>query len=886
MATAPPPPPEVGVASADDATHFGKYIRVAHLGEGGMGEVWKAWDTELHRWVALKFPRFEGREDLERLRQEAQSAGQLNHPNIAAVFEFGQAQGRHFIAMAYVEGEPLSRFPRKDRKRLVGFVRQAALAVASAHTQGVIHRDLKPENLMVGREGEHIYVMDFGIARRTTGTLTSTSAGTPPYMSPEQIQGKRIDGRSDVWSLGATLYELLADRLPFEGNSGVDVARKILESEPLALRHVDPDLNTIVMKCLEKDPPRRYATAQELADDLARALHGDAIAAHPPSLVYRVRKRLGKRKLAVLATFSGSVAIVLLALAVSASVRKQSQIRSRLAEAKQAQTESRLLKALTKFKEVLAIDPGNGDARSSLEHVEREMARARGLLDDALDRLASLDRVLTKDLAVESLQSELQAARSRIREVLAIFADFPDALLALARSHLMLFDKERDKAGAYCDEAIDADSTFAQAYLLRALVNAEKYEVMNHVSPGQAKASETSEGKRLLASVVADVGSFENLVSDHRRIEYCKGILDFAEQRYQASADRLRKVALPSDYLAWRLIGHALVHAQQFGEAIPALTRALDFRPRDVASRQWRANASAQHARKLRAEGRQAEADQTLATALADYEQLPQTPQIMFHRAMIHYEREEWESAVEAFTKFLQEAPEDPYAPFALNNRGVAYQRKKEHAKAIADFTAALAVNPRDAAPHVGLGEVYLELGRLDLANDHFQKGVELNSAAFSAWGAFKSWTRALVAKGDLLQAFMVQKTAMELSPTDPYPVLHSWYLGLLSGRSIDEVSGILRRAGGRFTPGKWPHALWRLYLGEGSVDESLRAASMDDKKRESEQLCEATYYIALWHLTREDKSSARQWLEKCIEIRVSHFAEYALAKAWLQRLR
>jgi len=883
--TPPALPPEVDIASADPSNHYGKYVRVALLGEGGMGEVWKAWDRELHRWVALKFPRFESREDLERLKQEAQSAGQLNHPNIAAVFEFGQAQGRHFIAMVYLEGEPLSRFPRTERKKLVGFVRQAALAVASAHTQGVIHRDLKPDNIMIGREAERVYVMDFGIARRTTGTLTSTSAGTPPYMSPEQLQGLKIDGRSDVWALGATLYELLADRLPFEGASGVDVARRILETDPLALRHVDPDLNTIVTKCLEKDPCRRYATAQELADDLGRVLEGEPIVAHPPSLVYRVRKRLGKRKLALLAGLSGSVAVVLLALAISSSVRKQREIGSKMAEAHQAQAGARLLKAAQTFKDVLALDPGNGDARRSLAHVERDMSRARGLLDDALDRLASVDRELTKDIPVESVQAEMQATRSRIQEVLTVYADFPDALLAMARSHVLLFDNERYMAVNYCDKAIAADSTFAQAYLLGALVKAEKYEVMNHVVPGQAKASESPEGKRLLASVVADLDSFMKLVSDHTRVEYSKGILDFAEGRYQESADRLRKTALPSDYLAWRLAGHALLHGQQFGEAIPALSRALDFRPSDVGCRQWRANASAQYARKLKAEKRDAEADRALSTALSDYEKLPQTSQIPFWRAMIHYERMEWDAAAELFTKFLKESPQDPYAPYALNNRGVVFQRKRENEKAIADFNAALAANPRDAAPHVALGEIYLEQRRFDLAAEHLQKCTQLNPGAAASWGAFKKWTQALVAKDMLAQALSVEKNEMEVSPTDPYPVFHAWYLGLLSGRPSGEMADILRGAESRLTPDKWPHPIWRLYLGEGSVDDCLRPTSTNDKK-EKERSCEAFYYIAQWYLTRTDKSSARQWFEKCVGTEVVQFYEYAMAKLWLERLR
>ncbi len=277
---------------------LGKFVKLETIGRGGMGEVCKAFDTELDRWVALKFLIGSDPEDVARFKREAQTAARLSHPNIAAVYEVGDAADRPFIAMQLIAGPTLSSLPRTDRRALAALVRDAALAVHHAHERGVVHRDLKPANLMV--ENGRVFVMDFGLARRT-GARTSLSGavvGTPAYMSPEQARGEATDARSDVYSLGATLYELLAGRPPFEGPQVYEVLLRVIGVEPRPPGG-DADLDTVVLKCLEKEPGRRYATAQALAEDLTRWLDREPILAHPPSLFYRLRKRLAKRKLPV-----------------------------------------------------------------------------------------------------------------------------------------------------------------------------------------------------------------------------------------------------------------------------------------------------------------------------------------------------------------------------------------------------------------------------------------------------------------------------------------------------------------------------------------------------------------------------------------------------------
>lgn len=297
-----------------DGERVGKYIKVKKLGEGGMGEVWMAWDTKLERWVALKFIKSRDAEELVRFQREAQTAAKLSHPNIAAVYE----AHLHYIAMQFIEGQTLHTFPRDNVRLLVDIMRQAALAVHFAHQQGIIHRDLKPPNIMVSkvsttttthafapgsRESVQVFVMDFGLAKTmsvdSSISASGTVIGTPMYMSPEQAQANRaVDARADVYSLGATLYELLTDTAPFTSPNVYDLLRKIVSEDPLPVRRVnpqvDPELETIAMRCLEKDPGRRYQTAMEFSEELTRWLEGEPILAHPPSGFYRLRKRVAK----------------------------------------------------------------------------------------------------------------------------------------------------------------------------------------------------------------------------------------------------------------------------------------------------------------------------------------------------------------------------------------------------------------------------------------------------------------------------------------------------------------------------------------------------------------------------------------------------------------
>ena len=366
-----------------------RYHFESYLGGGGMGQVYKAFDPNLQRHVALKFILGDNPNLIKRFNQEARAQAQVDHERICKVYEVGEVEGKPYIAMQYIDGLPLDKAAAGmtlEQKLLL--MKEAARGLHAAHRNGLIHRDVKPANILVERSdaGEwKPYVMDFGLARAADSagmTVTGAVLGTPHYMPPEQARGQldRVDRRSDVYGLGASLYELIAGEPPFPGDAPTAVLMKVLDEVPEPLKrtgtNVPADVDAIVMKCLRKDPQERYSSARALAEDIQRYLDGEPVEARPTGMLYRLRMKAVKNKVGVTI---GAVALVLLATAVGwgARTRWTAAKQASLAQAFGQQVER--IEALARYSHTVPLHDIRQDRariRERMAQIEKSMTAA------------------------------------------------------------------------------------------------------------------------------------------------------------------------------------------------------------------------------------------------------------------------------------------------------------------------------------------------------------------------------------------------------------------------------------------------------------------------------------------------------------------------------
>jgi serine/threonine-protein kinase len=394
------------------------------LGQGGMGKVYKAHDLRLNRYVALKFIQAGDPDQERRFLQEAQVQARVEHAAICRVYEVGHLDGRPYIAMQFIDGRTLrTAMSEMTLEQKLQVMRTVGAAVHEAHRLGLIHRDLNPSNIMVERSGDGLWkptIMDFGLAKEVASagmTAAGTIAGTPYYMSPEQAAGdvQHLDRRTDVYSLGATLYELLSGHTPFEGENALEVLGQVLRDDPPSVKKRNPsvpaDLDCIVMKCLERLPQHRYDSARALEQDLTHFLDGDPIVARPRSLIYRLGKRARKHR-----AWLAAAAAALLAVGVFGGmwVRERWTVQHRTALAQKFGQEIKEVESILRYAHMMPLHDISREKALVLERmkaIEAQMDRieriGQGPGHYALGRgYAALD---DRDQALEHLRASYES---------------------------------------------------------------------------------------------------------------------------------------------------------------------------------------------------------------------------------------------------------------------------------------------------------------------------------------------------------------------------------------------------------------------------------------------------------------------------------------------
>jgi tetratricopeptide (TPR) repeat protein len=591
-----------------------------------------------------------------------------------------------------------------------------------------VHRDLKPENMMVTGEPPHVYVTDFGLARSVEGgsnlSVSGMLIGTPAYMSPEQARGQKADARSDVYGLGATLYHLVAGRPPFCGSSVLDTLLSVNELDPAPPRAadatIDTDLQTIVLKCLEKSPERRYDSANDLADDLDRYLKGEAIRARPASVLYRVRKSFAKRRGAVLAALAfGIVASgVVLALTVP-----------RWRAAERGKKEEQL-----KAERV-------ADARRRREEAKGPIEEGRRLVDDLRLYLR------TPNYAHADAVERAEKARAEFDKALAICPGHADAYLGTGVAFAVA--NEPNRAREAFDRAIAAAPDVAAPYLERARLSVTRFDRLRCGERG-ANADDAREADDLRGRILQDLGRVDELSRGNEEQTCARALRAFVEGDQKSALDLIRQVIGIAKADAalhfWHgriatLLGHpnepesyfteAIVLDRRCAEALGArglhrfrrgnfkgaesdCTRSLDARPDDALVHAWRASA-----RLELGDSRGALEDAARALELQ-----PGLWRPYLVRSAVRLRAGDAAGALEEIERAVAIDAKVADVQF---QRGQVMTARGDFREAILCYAAAIECDPKQAAYHVALGRAHRGLDDVEAAIAAYTAALKLD---------------------------------------------------------------------------------------------------------------------------------------------------------------
>lgn len=746
---------------------FGPRYRIESLlGEGGMGKVYKAEDGELHRTVALKLVRPELASDpasMDRLKQEILLASRVSHKNILRIHDLGDVSGLKFISMAYVDGKDLHQIIASEGKlpvpRAIEITRQLCLALEAAHAESVIHRDLKPQNVLVDKD-DHVFVSDFGLAKTLevhASMLTSAGEvnGTPRYMSPEQVESNPVDHRTDIYSLGLILYEMVTGDLPFASDSVLQAMYQRVTLAPKNPKAVNPELPdylvNIILRCLEKDPQQRYQHARDILADLDRGDSVQAIASAAPAVSPR------SRKIAILVLFA-----VALAAGVAIGVPKFRQSLFAARSASPANSAAAKYVAVLPFR-VLGDDAslqytaeGVVDALSAKlfqlkgVHLASPSAAARV---NPKDSLAQTARSLGAKLLV---QGSVQGSGDRIaiavslnepatgrllwskdysgvkQDVLTlqdqIYADILSKLdlkptnEELARStihsteNLSAYElylkgqslvrngqrdeKTRKQAFDYFEAATAKDGNFAKAYAGMADSAMDLYSI--NKDPSWATRALEAAGRAKV------------LNNNTPEVHFSLGQVYNATGKSAEAVEELKKALelAPNSDEGYRRLGLAYRSLGKKAEALQAFQQAVDANPYYWANYNQLGSAYFQYG----------DNDRALKAFQRVAELAPQNKTGWANIATVQYNLGKWNEAIEANKKALEL---DPSAGL-YSNLGTAYFFQERYDEARANFEKAVEISPQVPTYVGNLADAYRWLGQRDKANAAYDRAISL----------------------------------------------------------------------------------------------------------------------------------------------------------------
>jgi serine/threonine protein kinase/Flp pilus assembly protein TadD len=799
------PPPEMLAAGGELAVgELGDFHLVREVGRGGMGVVYEAEQLSLGRRVALKVLPFAATLDprqFQRFRNEARAAAHLHHTNIVPVFGTGCERGVHFYAMQFIDGLTLAEVirglrpeppggggpgvaPLPDTLAVAGlstdrsarrpeFFRtvarlglQAAEALEYAHQEGIVHRDVKPANLLVDAKG-NLWVTDFGLARLQSDTGLTVSGdlvGTLRYMSPEQASGSpaAVDHRTDVYSLGATLYELLTLSPAFDGRDRQDLLRRITSEEPRPPRRLDPavpaELQVIVLKALEKKADARYATAGALADDLRRFLEHKPIRARRPSRLERARKWAARHR-PVVWSAAGALLVALAAVAgcvgwvvrdrAARQARTAADVAAAVQEAQRCRSDGNWPEALAAVKQAEALLKGGADEP---ELAGRVQALLRELTEEEADRrlVAALEEIRLRQAAVNEREGRF-ALEEAVPEYRRAFADYGlrseavapeaaaellrrrnppvrDTILAALDHWLLLARYQRAPEAGWLGRVLAAADPDPWRQAVRAARDRNDRQALEKLAREVDVVSQPPQALFVLECGLRQRGATEAAMELLRRAQE----------------------AFPGDFWINHDLGVALLDCQpRSEEAVRFLMIAVALRPD---SPKVRLNLGA-------ALWRKGDLDEAIATFWKVTERNPESAEAHGKLGDALVTRGRFDEAITEFRKAIGMKPDyaDAYADL-----GNALWRQHRGDEAVAAFRKAVELKPGWAEAHTNLGAALVAGGRLDEATAPILRAVELKPDSAEAHHALGNL---FARKGRLAEAVAAYRRAIELKP-------------------------------------------------------------------------------------------------------------------------